>query len=80
VIGLFAAGLALPIQLAGAGLLLALWHDPSTVAAIRASGGLEEVFTLPLLTILPAVVFGAIGGAIGAKIGRLRASQDSLSP
>lgn len=80
VAGLATAGLALPLQFLGAGMLLVLWHDPSTVAAIRSSGGLEEVYTLPLLTVLPGILFGAIGGALGARTRPSRASGQSLSP
>lgn len=74
IIGGAIAAFALPIQLVGAALLLALWHDPSVIAAIRNSGGLEEVFTLPLVTILPGVLFGAIGGVLGVIAQRLRGS------
>jgi hypothetical protein len=80
VVGLAIATLALPIQLVGAGLLLAGWHDPSVLTAIRSSGGLEEVFTMPLMTVLPGLLFGAIGGALGATTRRLRASGDGPSP
>ena len=78
--GLATAGLALPLQFLGAGMLLVLWHDPTIVAAIRGSGGLEEVYTLPLLTVLPGILFGAIGGALGARTRRSRPSGHSLSP
>jgi hypothetical protein len=80
VVGLAIATLALPIQLVGAALLLAGSHDPSVLTAIRSSGGLEEVFTMPLMTVLPGVLFGAIGGALGVTTRRLRASGDVLSP
>lgn len=80
VVGLAVATLALPIQLVGAALLLAGSHDASVLAAIRSSGGLEEVFTMPLMTVLPGVLFGAIGGVLGAKTRRPRASADVLLP
>jgi hypothetical protein len=67
VVGLAVATLALPIQLLGAAVLLAGWHDPSVLTAIRSSGGLEEVFTMPLITVLPGLLLGAIGGVLGAK-------------
>lgn len=72
IIGGAIAAFALPFQLVGAALLLAVWHDPPVFAAIRNSGGLEEVFTLPLVTILPGVLFGAIGGVLGVIAQRLR--------
>jgi len=80
VVGLSIAVIALPIQLVGAVLLLAGSHDPSVLAAIRSSGGLEEVFTMPLMTVLPGLLFGAIGGVLGAKTRQLRADGDVLSP
>ena len=80
VVGLAIATLALPIQLVGAVLLLAGWHDPSVFTAIRSSGGLEEVFTMPVITVIPSVLFGAIGGVLGTKTRRLRASGDVISP
>ena len=79
VVGLAIATLALPIQLAGAVLLLAGWHDQSVLAAISGSGGLAEVFTMPLITVLPGLMFGTIGGVLGAKTRRLRASGENLS-
>jgi hypothetical protein len=60
------AAIAVPIKMGGAATLLAVWHDPATLAAIRGSGGIAEVFTLPLFEILPAIVLGAAGGAVGA--------------
>jgi hypothetical protein len=78
--GSFAAGplmgisiiaIAAPLTIAGAAALLAMSHTPSTIAAIRGSGGLAEVFTLPLLMIVPGVIFGAIGGFVGSAAKRL---------
>jgi hypothetical protein len=54
------------IGISGAAALLAIWHDPATLAAIRGSGGVEEAFTLPLFTILPGLVLGAVGGCAAA--------------
>jgi hypothetical protein len=74
VIGLATAAIAAPIELAGAMTLLAGWHDPITMAAIRSSGGLAEVLTLPLLMLLPGIVLGSIGGILGAAVNRLRSA------
>ena len=74
VIGLATAAIAAPIELLGAMTLLAGWHDPITLAAIRSSGGLAEVLTLPLLMLLPGVVLGTIGGLLGAWVNRLRSA------
>jgi hypothetical protein len=70
--GVAATAIAAVISLAGASLLLAVWHDPGTMAAVEGSGGLGEVFTLPWMAIVPGAVVGAIGGAAGALAGRLR--------
>jgi hypothetical protein len=56
---------------AGAAALLAMSHAPSTIVAIRGSGGLAEVSTLPLLMIVPGVMFGAVGGSVGSAAKRL---------
>jgi hypothetical protein len=76
VVALAIAVIALPIQLLGAAMLLAWWHDPLVITAIRSSGGLGEVFTLPLMTVIPGLVFGMIGGMLGAKA---RISVDAVS-
>ena len=68
IVGVVTAGLAVPLELIGAVLLTALWHDPVTLAAIRGSGGLGEVFTLPLFTVLPCVLISAVGGMVGAMM------------
>src|SRR5215211_492359 len=74
IVGVVAAAFAIPLQLAGAALLIALWHDPATLSAIRGSGGLGEVFTMPLFTVIPCVLISAIGGMFGATMTRPRPS------
>ena len=49
----------------GTGCLLAIRHDAPTLAAIQGSGGLAEVFTLPVMLVLPGTFLGAVGGLIG---------------
>jgi len=71
-VGVAATSIGAVISVVGAAGLLAIWHDADTMAAIRASGGLGEVFELPLVMILPGAVLGTIGGAVGATIQRLR--------
>src|SRR5215468_2659963 len=44
--------------------LLAIWHDPTTLQAIEGSGGLSEVFFLPVMLIVPGVLLGGIAGAL----------------
>ena len=60
------------MQVAGAAALLAIWHDPQTMSAIRGSGGLAEVFELPFMMAVPAVFLGTVGGVIGSAITRLQ--------
>ena len=66
------AALAAVFDILGALVFLAIWHDPRTMAAIRGSGGLEEVFTLPVLLILPGALIGTVGGGLGAVARKLR--------
>jgi hypothetical protein len=44
---------------------LAVWHDPHTLAMIDASGGLSEVFSLPLIVIVPGTMCATIGALLG---------------
>jgi hypothetical protein len=46
--------------------LLALWHDPRTMSAIAASGGIDEMFLIPAILTVPGTVLGGIGGLLGA--------------
>ena len=64
--GVAAAVIGAGVSLAGAAALLAVRHDPQTMAAIRGSGGLGEVFTLPLMMVLPGLLLGTVGGLAGA--------------
>lgn len=54
------------ISIAGAAGLLAVFHDSQTMSAIDGSGGLGEAFTLPVMMIVPGLILGTIGGALGA--------------
>jgi hypothetical protein len=68
VAGVAATAIAAVVSMVGAATLLAIWHGANTMAAIRASGGLDEVFELPMMMILPGAVFGTLGGMVGAAI------------
>jgi hypothetical protein len=48
--------------------LFAIWHDPITLQAIEGSGGLSEVFFLPVMLIVPGVLLGTIGGVVGTVV------------
>jgi len=43
------------------GAFLAVKHDAQTLEAIRRSGGIEEAFTIPLITLVPGAVASTIG-------------------
>ncbi len=64
--GVAAAVIGAGVSLVGAAALLAVRHDPQTMAAILGSGGLGEVFTLPLMMVLPGLLLGTVGGLAGA--------------
>ncbi len=68
--GTFAATVAALIgalvSIVGTAGMLAVFHDAQTMRAIDGSGGLSEVFTLPLVMIIPALILGTLGGALGA--------------
>lgn len=66
--GVATTAIAAMVSVVGAAILLAMWHGAGTMAAIRASGGLGEVFELPIMMILPGAVLGTLGGMVGATI------------
>jgi hypothetical protein len=55
----------------GTSLLLAIWHDPETMRAIVGSGGLGEVYLLPFMMIIPAIIVGTIGAAASSVARKL---------
>ena len=57
------------ISMVGATWLLLLFHDQGTWAAIQGSGGLAEVFTLPIMLVVPGACLGFIGGVFGCAVG-----------
>jgi hypothetical protein len=67
-----AAALAAPVELVGAAILFAIRHDLATMAAIQASGGLAEVFSMPFLMFIPGLILGTVGGALGIGVRTLR--------
>jgi len=77
--GLATAGFGAVVSIVGAVALLAVAHDPGTMAAIRGSGGLAEVFTLPLMLLLPGAIVGTVAGVAGAAVRRVL-SPGSPSP
>ncbi len=77
VTGLAVTSVGAASALTGEIALLALRHDPQTMTAIAASGGMAEAFTLPLLMIVPGTLLGTLGGATAAAVtaGYSRASS-----
>src|SRR5690242_8027142 len=69
--GVMTAGLASVTTIAGAASMLAIWHDPQTLAAIRGSGGLDEIFFLPLMMVFPGLLLGVGGGVACTAFKRL---------
>jgi hypothetical protein len=75
--GIAITAIAAVISIVGGAVLLAIWHDAATLAAIRNSGGVEEMFVLPIFAIGLGLVLGTIGGAVGA--GARRVTRIDLS-
>ena len=69
--GVLTASLASVTSIAGTAVMLAFWHGPQTLTAIRSSGGLEEVFSSPLMMLLPGLFLGASGGVVATALRRL---------
>jgi hypothetical protein len=66
--GVATASIGAAVSIAGTAALLAIRHDPETMAAIAGSGGLGEAFTLPLMMVLPGFVLGIFGGIAGRRL------------
>jgi hypothetical protein len=48
------------------------WRRPELLAAIQRSGGLSEVFALPIMLIVPGTIVGAIGACVALVSSRQR--------
>jgi hypothetical protein len=72
IVGIATAALGAGVSILGAATLLALRHDATTLSAIDQSGGIAEVFILPVLLIVPGILFGSLGGLLGAASTRWR--------
>lgn len=46
------------------------WRSPELISAIERSGGLSEVFALPIMLIVPGTIVGGIGASIAFFSGR----------
>ena len=49
----------------GSTVLLAILHSPSVDRNIAGSGGIEEVYVLPFIMIVPATIVGTVGAVVG---------------
>jgi hypothetical protein len=49
------------------GVIYARWHDAATLAAIERSGGLLEVFLIPLALMLPGTAVGSFGAWLASR-------------
>lgn len=73
---LSAATMGALFSIVGAGLMLAVWHDPATLDAWRRSGGLDEAFIdVPLKLIALGVAIGALGAVLGKGVARGLATE-----
>jgi hypothetical protein len=54
---------------------LAVRHDPHTMATIAASGGVDEIFLLPILVIVPGTCCALAGAIVGKAASGLRRSR-----
>ena len=70
-IAMITSQIAAVMSVVGAAILLAVWHDAETQSAIAGSGGLAEVFTLPFMMIIPAVIVGITGSATASLSRRM---------
>jgi len=69
--GSLTAAIASIMSITGGAVMLAISHDPQTMAAIRSSGGFAEVVSLPLFMVLPGALLGVCGGVASAALKRL---------
>jgi hypothetical protein len=69
--GIATTAIAAVLSIGGNAVLLAIWHDPRTMAGIALSGGLVEAFTLPIFLILAGAAIGGAAGVVGAIVKRL---------
>ena len=74
IVGFATTALGAIVSILGASILLGVWHDAATMEAIRGSGGVSEIFSLPLMLMMPGVLLGTIGGLMGSAIRSLQSA------
>jgi hypothetical protein len=71
-----AATMGALLSIAGAGVMLAIWHDPATLEEWRRSGGLDETFIdVPLKVVALGVAIGIVGAVLGKLTARSRPTE-----
>jgi hypothetical protein len=64
-----AAMIGAMMSIAGAAMLLAIWHDPATLEEWRRSGGVDEaLIDVPLKIVALGITLGSIGAALGKGV------------
>jgi hypothetical protein len=63
-----AASLGALFSTAASLMLLALWHGPQTMAAINGSGGVDEMWGIPLMLIPIGTIWGTVGALAGKGV------------
>jgi hypothetical protein len=71
-----AAAMGALLSIAGAGVMLAIWHDPATLEEWRRSGGLDETFIdVPLQVVALGVAIGIVGAVLGKAAAKCRPTE-----
>jgi hypothetical protein len=64
------------LSIAGAAVMLALWHDPATLEEWRRGGGLDETFIdVPLKVVALGVAIGIVGSVLGKAAAKSRPTE-----
>jgi hypothetical protein len=74
IVGLATTALGAIVSIVGASVLLGVWHDAATMEAIRGSGGVGEIFGLPVMLVMPGIIVGTVGGLVGSAIRSLQSA------
>lgn len=60
------------VSIVGTAMMLAVWHDPATLAEWRRSGGVDEALIyVPLIVIALGIMIGIVGAALGKGTSRV---------
>jgi hypothetical protein len=70
--GVATGATAAVVTIAASAAELTMHHDPHTMRMIAASGGLGELFLLPLIAIVPATVISTVAGIVAKSLASMR--------